>query len=109
MTETGKRDWRSIGCAALIGAAIAFPAGIMVGSIRSSGDNAAEVRRLNASGGRPASYRNVYSPQPSKDPYVIDRWRRVADALEASCRQSHLHCVEAAQARVFVQETEMRQ
>lgn len=108
MTEKRKRDWRGVGCAALIGASIAFPIGIIVGSNRSSSESAEDVSRPNFSDGQVTRYRRVYSPQPSKDPFVIEHWQKVVEALEASCRKSHLRCVEAEQARLFIKKAEAR-
>jgi hypothetical protein len=54
---------------------------------------------LSGSGGR-----NVYSPNVLSDPYVIEQHKRIAEALDNSCRQSNLHCDEARQARQRIRE-----
>ncbi len=108
MTQSGKRDWRSIFCAAVIGASIAFPTGIIVGSNRSSSESAEDVSRPNSSGRQVAAGRDVYSPRVTTDPYVIEQQRKVAEALDVSCRQFDLHCVEAEQARLRIKEAEAR-
>ena len=46
--------------------------------------------------------RNPYSPSISKDPYVLDRQRRVVEALEAQCRNQRERCAEAEQARLWM-------
>jgi hypothetical protein len=51
-----------------------------------------------------ADARNVYSPIVVKDPYVLDRQRRVVDALEAQCRDTGDHCPEAKAARRWLNE-----
>jgi hypothetical protein len=50
--------------------------------------------------------RNPYAPDIGNDPYVIDQHKRVVEALETSCRHFKLHCTEAEQARLRMNETE---
>ncbi|HYG46908.1 MAG TPA: hypothetical protein VD846_03105 [Allosphingosinicella sp.] len=102
-----KRNWRSAGCAALLGAAIAFPTGVMVGGGGGAPrEKAREPSRPPPSRTAPRTTRNVYSPRVATDPYVIDQQRRVLEVLEASCRQSKRHCAEAEQARRRIEEAE---
>ena len=106
MTGSGRRDWRAIGCAALLGAAIAFPVGLIVGDEETPRGTARESRLPGSSGGVTPTARNPYSPRVAGDPYVIEQQRRVVRALEASCRQLTRHCAEAEQARRRIEEAE---
>lgn len=106
MTQSGRRDWRGIGCAALLGAAIAFPAGIIVGGNEPSRENAEAPSDRSPSATQTRPRRNTYSPRIASDPYVIEQQRRVLEALEVSCRQSNSYCAEAEQARLRIEEAE---
>jgi hypothetical protein len=106
VTTSKRPDWRVIGCAALVGASVAFPVGLMVGA--DEPPHAAvkgESGRIPASG-RGQVGRNPYSPKVTSDPYVIEQQRRVLQALEASCRGFKTHCEEAGQARLRIEEAE---
>jgi hypothetical protein len=107
MTGGARRDWRAVGCAALLGAAIAFPAGIMVGGGREAPSrNAAESRHPVLPGRAAPTARNPFSPNVLGDAYVIEEQRKVLRALESSCRQSKRLCTEAEQARRRIEEAE---
>ncbi|MEA3040248.1 MAG: hypothetical protein QOE79_2761 [Sphingomonadales bacterium] len=97
------RDWRGLGCAALIGAAAAFPLGMMFAN-----RNAAHQEASTAARGSPpavkANARNVYSPIVVKDSYVLARQRIVVEALEAQCRDTGDRCGEAKAARRWLNE-----
>ena len=102
------RDKRSLGCAALIGAVIAFPAGMMAGG--GTGRQQAEERLAGEA--RPAkskqAVRDVYSPSIRDDPYVIEQQLRVVEALELSCRRYRERCTEAQKARERIEENKAR-
>ena len=103
------RDKRLLGCAALLGAAIAFPAGMMLGRGGAAPEPAAEPGAGEAR--RPApkrAVRDFYSPRILDDPYVIEQQIRVVEALELSCRQYGERCAEARQARERVEENRPR-
>jgi hypothetical protein len=102
----GRRDWPGIGCAALLGASIAFPLGLYAGRDSPPRDNARPASRPAPSPGRPRTGRDVYSPRVTGDPYVIEQQRKVLRALEASCSQSGQLCPEAEQARLRIEEAE---
>ncbi len=106
MTRKSGRDWRAMGCAALLGASIAFPAGLFLGGGEAPRENARGPGRPAASPGGARTSRNLYSPRVAGDPYVIEQQRRVLQALEASCRQSGRHCAEAEQARQRIEEAD---
>lgn len=108
MTHGGRRDWRGIGCAALLGASIAFPMGVIIGGNEPARETEGEARRPGPSRGQAPSARNAYSAQVASDPYVIEQQRKVLRALEVSCRQSGHHCAEAEQARLRIEEAEAR-
>jgi len=99
----GRKNWGALGCAAFIGAAVAFPTGWIFGgrhAIRQT--DGPEARRDNASV-RP-NFRNFYSPKIYGDPYVEDQWRKVVESLEAQCRNSGERCTEAKTARRWLSE-----
>jgi hypothetical protein len=92
-----------LGCAAFVGAAVAFPAGVIFGgrdAIRQM--DGPQAQRDNAS--VKANFRNVYSPQIHNDPYVQDQWRKGVEALEAQCRHAGKRCTEAKAARRWLSE-----
>ena len=107
MSTGSSAGWRSLGCAAALGAVVALPIGVFIGA---SGwqDGAAPSSGAQNVGGGGSGVRDVYSPQVLNDPYVIEQQRRVAEALELSCRQSGSHCEEARQARLRISETESK-
>jgi hypothetical protein len=90
-------DWRKLGCAALTGAVLAFPAGLIVAGRQAAPETGSVATRTGD--GRKAAGRNVYSPNLIKDPYVLRQQREVVEALERECRNFRTHCVEAEQAR----------
>lgn len=110
MSRSGERDWRGIGCGALLAASIAFPLGLLVGG--GGGETAREEARAPRPAAPPGDIapaaRNPYSPRVAGDPYVVEQQRRVLQVLEASCRQSKLHCPEAEQARRRIEEAQAR-
>jgi len=85
------------GLAALLGAAIAFPAGMMF----AGGDEADGTRRQPSSG---AAMRKFYSPKVLDDPYFVEQQRRNVEALELQCSESGEMCYEAKQARRWLDE-----
>jgi hypothetical protein len=97
---TGKELRRLIG-ALLVGAAIAFPAGLYF----SARDGDRQPRRAAGSPpGQTPDMRNFYSPNIADDPYVVDQQRRTVEALETECRHFREHCTEARQARRWLSE-----
>lgn len=106
MARIGKRDWRGMGCAAVLAASIAFPVGLMVGRGEPARGPVALPSRPLPAPGRAPSARNPYSPRIASDPYVIEQQREVLRSLEASCRQSQRLCPEAEQARRRIEEAE---
>jgi hypothetical protein len=97
------RDWRGLGCAALIGAVAAFPLGMMLANRDAAHRKAGTEARSNAPAAK-ANARNVYSPVVVKDPYVLDQQRNVVEALETQCRDKGDHCGEARAARRWLSE-----
>lgn len=106
MTRGGRRDWRTIGCAALLGASIAFPAGLFLGGSGTPREQARQPSRPGPSAVETRSSRNLYSPRIGSDPYVVEQQRKVLRALEAGCRQLGQNCAEAEQARLRIGEAE---
>lgn len=86
--------------AALIGAVIAFPAGMMVGGGSGARQEAAEpVSGEAPAGAGKRAVRDFYSPNVLDDPYVVEQQFRVVEALELSCRRFGERCAEARKAR----------
>jgi hypothetical protein len=99
------REWQKLGCAAVLGAIIAFPAGILFSGRGSeqqqtTGSNAASVP---AGAGQT---RKPYSPDVLGDPYVLQQHREIVEQLEMSCHQTGESCAEARQARRYLRERE---
>jgi hypothetical protein len=93
-----RKNWGALGCAAFVGAAVAFPVGMIFGgrdALRQK--DGPEAQRDSAS--VTANFRKVYSPKIHDDPYVQDRWQKVVEALEEQCRNEGEHCTEAKAAR----------
>lgn len=93
------RDLARLGCALLVGMALAFPAGLMVAG---QGDEDAPRPRGDAA----AERRNVFSPHVRDDPYFREQQRRNVEALEAHCRDSGALCAEAEQARRWIEQAD---
>src|SRR3954454_16898062 len=95
------REWQRLGGAAVLGAIIAFPAGVLF-----SGRGLVQQKPTDSKAATvPASEaeaRNPYSPRILSDPYVLQRHREIVEALEISCRQTGKDCVEAKQARRYL-------
>ena len=85
------RDILRLAVASLLGAAIAFPAGMMVASRTETA--AAPARTA------PAAMRDIFSPTIRDDPYFLDRQRQGIEALEAHCRRTGEMCAQARAAR----------
>ena len=90
-------DWRKLGCAALSGAVLAFPVGLIVGGRQAAPERGSVATKIDD--GRKTNFRKVYSPVILKDPYVLRQQRKVVEALEVECRHFGTHCAEAEQAR----------
>lgn len=99
------REWQRLGCAAVLGAIIAFPAGVVF-SGRGMVQQKATDSKATTAPGRQAEARNPYSPNVLSDPYVLQQHREIVEALEISCRQTGEGCVEAQQARRYLLERE---
>lgn len=90
-----------MGCAAIVGALVAFPAGIMFAGRHVVREKAGPPIRSDSQATKPIA-RNVYSPTVLNDPYVLDQHHKVVEALEAHCRNQSEHCAEAKQARQWI-------
>ena len=95
------RDLAKLGLALLVGAAIAFPAGMMVAGSRGPADRPAAAPRPDA-----AATRNMFSPSIRRDPWFLDRQREGIEALERYCAQTGENCSEARAARRRLEEIE---
>jgi hypothetical protein len=89
---TGKELARLAG-ALLIGAAVAFPAGLwLAGDPERSPAPRGEAPRAEVG-------RAIYSPRIKDDPYFLEQQRKGIEALEAECHRTGEFCAEARQAR----------
>ena len=87
-----------LGCAFLVGAALAFPAGLMFARHRMP-DNA----RATAPVARDPRLLNPYAPNILSDPYFLEQQRRGLEALDRNCRKAGTYCREAAQLRHWLE------
>lgn len=94
---TGKELAR-LGAALLLGAALAFPAGLWLAG---ESDQAAGPR---AAPSRAAVGRAIFSPRIKDDPYFVEQQRKGIEALEAECRRTGAFCPEARAARRRLEE-----
>ena len=85
------KELTRLAAALLLGAAIAFPAGLMLAG-REEGAIAQRARP-------PGPVRDVFSPSVRSDPYFLERQRENVEALESHCRQTGETCAEAREAR----------
>lgn len=94
------RDFVKLGLALLVGAVIAFPAGLMFAGLRSGSDRSVPPAQ------RDAPLRDVFSPSISSDPWFVSRQREGVEALERHCAQTGELCAEARAARAQLAELE---
>ena len=92
------RERLAVAGALLLGAAVAFPAGMMFGG-QERGDEPTAARVPEG-----AATRAVYSPDVLRDPWFIERQRENVEALEEHCRQTGEMCAEARQARGAIED-----
>jgi len=93
-----RKNWGALGCAATVGAAMAFSAGVIFGGHHAiSQVDRPEAQHGNAS--LEANLRKFYSPDIHNDPYVQGQWKKVVEELEARCRHTGERCTEAKTAR----------
>ena len=93
---SGRETLRLLG-ALLLGAALAFPAGMMI-----AGRD--EVAGTPAQHSQGAAVRNVFSPRVRSDPYFLDQQRKNVEALELHCRETGESCAEARAARRWLED-----
>jgi len=82
------RELARLAAALLVGAAVAFPAGMMLAK-RSAPAEARTAR------GSAVPRRAIYSPKVLSDPYFIEQQRRNIATLEQRCREAGELCAEA--------------
>jgi hypothetical protein len=87
-----------VACAFLAGAALAFPAGLMLARHASPGQD-----RAARAGMGHARLLNPVSPSITSDPYIIEQQRKGLAALDRSCREAGTYCREAAQLRQWLE------
>ena len=94
-----QRQALALGCALLLGAGIAFPAGLLVGGSGAAGEGGS-ARRTSG------EFREVYSPSIYGDPYFLEQQRHNVEALEQVCRSKGEFCPEAQQMRRLLADLE---
>jgi hypothetical protein len=95
-------EWRRLGWAALLGAIVAFPAGMLFSARKPVQPQAAETSQPSSHVRNRMEWRDPYSPDVLGDPHVVDQHRRTVEAMELSCRQTGKLCAEAEQARAYL-------
>ena len=100
------REWQRLGCAAVLGAIVAFPAGVVFSGRQSVQLEAPDSKTTTAPARHKTEARKPYLPNVLSDPYVLQQHREIVEALEISCRQTGEGCVEAKQARRYLLERE---
>jgi hypothetical protein len=95
-------EWRKFGCAALLGAIVAFPAGMAFSSREPVQAEAPKARTPSGQPRKAMEGRNPYAPEVLSDAHVIDQHRRTVETMELSCRQTGALCAEAEQARKYL-------
>lgn len=96
------RNWPQIGCAMLLTAAVAFPAGVWLAGRSQRQPVVASPTNAARSSSPAAEVRDVYSANVRNDPYVLDRQRAVVESMERLCRIERRDCAEAVQARRYL-------
>lgn len=94
------RNLGKLSVALFVGAALALPAGFVLGRM---GNRAEPPPRARVGD---ASVRDVFSPSVRSDPYFLARQREGVEALERHCQQTGQSCAEARAARVRLVELE---
>ena len=91
-----------MGFALLCGAALALPAGFVLGRLGH------QVEPGRSAGQGNATMRSMFSPSIRTDPYFIDRQREGIEALERYCERTGKSCAEARAARQRLSQLEGR-
>ena len=94
------KDMPRLAIASLIGAALAFPAGMMVAGSRDEARPAVINRPADA------AMRDMFSPSIRRDPWFLARQREGIEALESYCARTGESCPEARSARRRLAEIE---
>lgn len=100
------REWLRLGCAAALGAMVAFPAGMLLSGRERVQSEEPRSKAAAAPPAGKAKARDPYSPKVLSDPYVLQQHREIVEMLEASCRESGQVCAEARMARRYLDERE---
>lgn len=95
-----------MGCAAVLGALIAFPAGVLFSMRHSAQLETHDQRTTHAPVRSSTGGRKMYSPVVLNDPAVLQKHEEIVRALEISCSQTGQGCGEAKQARRYLDERE---
>jgi hypothetical protein len=96
------RDWQKLGCAAVLGALVAFPAGFLFG--RAPGQSGVSSDTSRNGFAHYPGVRNPFDPKALSDPFVVRRHRKMVEELETYCRKTGKYCTEAEEARKYLDE-----
>jgi hypothetical protein len=100
------REWRRLGCGVVLGAIVAFPAGVVFSGRQSVQLEAPDPETATAPGPHSTEARKPYSPVVLSDPYVLRQHGEIVEAMETSCRKTGEYCAEAKQGRRYLLERE---
>ena len=96
-------NWRQVGCAVLLTAAVAFPAGLWLASSRGVAPPLpTPLQTPRAKSPAASELRNPYSATIRTDAYVLGRQRALVEAMESDCRHNGSGCSEARAARNYL-------
>lgn len=98
--KAAKRGTGELGCAAVIGALLALPAGYLLGRHSLQPSPSARKEAITRQTQRMP---NVFAPNILSDPAVRDQHRKIVESLELACAQQRLYCEEAAAARRWLE------
>lgn len=97
-----RNEWVRLAGALLVGAALAFPAGIAIERLFSDEPKPATAHPRTTA---PAT-RDMFSPSLRSDPWFLERQREGVEALERHCASTGESCPEARGARQRLTELE---
>lgn len=97
-------EWKRLGWGVVLGAVVAYPAGVAFSGLQVASQASLEPRPLTDQ--HKVTGRNVYSPDILSDPYVLREQEKIVEKLELSCRQTGDLCAESEQARQALYKTQ---
>ena len=89
-----RKEAGKLALALLLGAALALPAGVVIGRLGGGGGEAERPARAAGAAGR-----DLFSPSVLSDPAFLERQREGVEALERHCARTGQDCSVARAAR----------